>query len=173
MSATNRGSERINNDNYPTPRPVIELLIDRINFSKVNSFLEPCKGDGRILDYIPNTIEKNWCEIREGKNYFDYDFNVDLIITNPPFSISFEFIQKSILEGKTVCYLQRVNWLGSQKRKDFWNENPPDKLFILSKRPQFLKELNIKSKSSTDASEYAWFIWDKLNIVKGKHIESL
>jgi hypothetical protein len=187
MSSTNRnGSKRIISDNYPTPRYVIEGLINQIDFSKVNSFLEPCKGDGRILEYIPNYINKDWCEIREGKDYFKYNFNVDLIITNPPFSIALDFIKKSLNEGKTVCYLQRINWLGAQQRKDFWNENTPDKLFVISKRPNFVKEylislfgldVNLKEKAKeldltlgTDSTEYAWFIWDKLNIVKGKHI---
>ena len=95
--------------------------------------------------------------------------NIDLIITNPPFSLSEEFIVKSLSEAKTVCYLQRLNWLGSKKRKDFWNNNTPDKIFVLSKRPQFKKELGLGGGS--DSTEYAWFIWDKLGIVEGKHLE--
>lgn len=172
MSSTNRGSDRLESDFYPTPLYSLEPLISRINFDKVNSFLEPCKGDGRILDLIPDKISKQWCEIREGVDYLISPlFNIDLIITNPPFSISLDFINKSLLEAKTVCYLQRLNWLGSQTRKDFWNNNPPDKLFILSKRPQFKKELGYKG--GTDSTEYAWFIWDKLNIIKGNLIEVL
>lgn len=171
MSSTNRGADRIDSDNYPTPIETIKSIIERIDFSGVNTFLEPCSGDGRILKMIPDNILKEWCEIREGKNYFDHNFDVDLIITNPPFSISIEFLEKSLKEGKTVCYLQRINWLGSIKRKDFWNNNTPDKIFVLSKRPQFKKELGLEG--GTDSTEYAWFIWDKLDIVSGKHIEVL
>ena len=172
MSATNRGAERIDKDAYPTPLYSIFPLLAKIDFSKVKTFLEPCKGDGRILNLLPNNIEKYWCEIGEGKDYFENNFkDIDLIITNPPFSISIEFLEKSLKEGKTVCYLQRVNWLGSKIRKDFWNYNTPDKMFVLSKRPNFLKELGIKGTG--DATEYAWFIWDRLNIVIGKHIEIL
>ena len=94
-----------------------------------------------------------------------------MIITNPPFSLSIEFLNKSLIEANTICYLQRLNWLGSGIRKEFWNLNIPDKLFVLSKRPQFKKELGLGS--GTDATEYGWFIWDKLNIIEGNHIEVL
>lgn len=173
MSSTNRGGIKINQDRYYTPRWCIELLVERIDFSRVTSFLEPCAGDGRILDYIPSPIIKWSCEIDKGINYFDYRTNYrdDLIITNPPFSQALKFLEKSLNEAKTVCYLQRLNWLGSKTRKDFWNSNMPDKLFVLSQRPQFMKELGIKS--GTDSTEYAWFIWDKPGIVNGKHLEIL
>lgn len=172
MSSKNRGSIPQENDYYPTPISAITPLLDRIDFGKVTTFLEPCCGDDRILDSIPKDKIKFWAEISKGKNYFDYKFeDIDLIITNPPFSIAIEFLAKSLSEGKTICYLQRLNWLGSKARKDFWNSNPPDKIFVLSKRPQFKRELGLGNGS--DSTEYAWFIWDRLNIVSGNLIEIL
>jgi hypothetical protein len=171
MSSTGRGGIKIDQDKYYTPRWCIEKLVERIDFTTVRSFMEPCAGDGRINDYIPNGIVKWSCELDRGVDYLTHlvQYKDDLIITNPPFSKSIEFLTKSLNEALTVCYLQRLNWLGSKTRKDFWNNNTPDKLFILAQRPQFMKEMGLKSGS--DSTEYAWFIWDKLNIVKGKHIE--
>lgn len=172
MSSKNRGSIIQENDYYPTPIYSIIPLLEKINFDQVTTFLEPCCGDGRILDLIPKDKTRFWAELSKGRNYFDYKFeDIDLIITNPPFSIAIPFLEKSLREGKTVCYLQRLNWLGSDKRKNFWNTNPPDKIFVLSKRPQFKKELGLGG--GTDSTEYAWFIWDKLNMVNGNNIEVL
>lgn len=175
MSSKNRTTISLPQDKYYTPKWCIDLLVKRIDFSKVNKFLEPCAGDGRILDFIPNNIFKFYTELDSGTDYFNFEveqqYDYDLIITNPPFSKSIEFLTKSLYEAKTVCYLQRLNWLGSKTRKDFWNTHIPDKIFVLSKRPQFMKEMGLKSGS--DSTEYAWFIWDKLNIVKGKYIEIL
>lgn len=173
MSSKNRLVQSLPQDKYYTPRWCIKLLTDRIDFSKVRSFMEPCVGDGRILEFIPNGIAKWYCELDRGIDYLTHpiQYKDDLIITNPPFSLSIPFLTKSLQEAETVCYLQRLNWLGSQERKDFWNANTPDKIFVLSKRPQFMKEMGLKS--GTDSTEYAWFIWDKLNIVQGKHIEVL
>ena len=172
MSSKNRGDKSLLQDKYYTPNYCIDLLIQRIDFTKVTTFLEPCCGDHRITNKIPNNITKYEAELDLGIDYLKTKFeSIDLIITNPPFSLSIEFVKKSLQEGKTICYLQRINWLGSKSRKEFWNNSIPDKLFILSKRPQFMKEMGLKAGS--DSTEYTWFIWDNLNIVNGKHIEIL
>ncbi len=172
MSSKNRKVKSLVGDKYYTPQYAIDLMMDRINFSKVKSFLEPCVGDSRILKSVPKDVIKYYCEIDLGIDYLKTDCaKVDLIVTNPPFSMSIEFITKSLQESDTVCYLQRLNWLGSETRKNFWNSNPPDKILVLSKRPQFMKEMGLKS--GTDSTEYAWFVWDKMNIVRGNYIEVL
>lgn len=91
---------------------------------------------------------------------FDY---FDAIVTNPPFSITQEILEhilelrsKSIyMSGTHVIILQRLGFLGSQKRHDFWNKYPPDAVWALSKRPSF-------TGNGTDAHEYAWFIWGEI-----------
>lgn len=79
---------------------------------------------------------------------------VDLIVTNPPFSLSMEFLTKSLSEAQTVVYLLRLNYLGSAERKTFWKQNQPTHLYVLSNRPSF-------TGLGTDATEYAWFVWDR------------
>ena len=37
----------------------------------------------------------DWCEISEGKDFFDYNGKVDWIITNPPYSIFDDFLDKA------------------------------------------------------------------------------
>ena len=159
MSATNRGIKRNDYDFYPTPPQPIEQILNEIDFANIKTFLEPCKGNGAIYDLIPDHIEKQYAEIQEGIDYLKNRFESDLIVTNPPFSIALEFLEKSLNEAKTVIYLLRLNFLGSQKRKQFWNDNPPTHIFVLSKRPSF-------TGKGTDATEYAWFVWDKNSIIK-------
>ena len=138
-------------DFYPTPEWCYENL--PIDWSLFKTAHEPCKGDGRILSFLENKgIETSWTEIQEGKDYFEWSGKVDLILTNPPFSIAKEFIEHSMMCSTTVIMLLRVNFLGSQARHDFWNQFPPDGLIILSKRPSF-------TGKGTDATDYAWFVW--------------
>ena len=42
--------------------------------------LDPCKGDGAFLDHLP--VGSDWCEVREGKDFFDYHETVEWIIGN-------------------------------------------------------------------------------------------
>lgn len=159
MSATNRGAKRNEYDFYPTPKQPIEQILNEIDFTNVKTFLEPCNGNGAIYNLIPSNIEKQYAELQEGIDYLENKFESDLVITNPPFSIALEFLQKSLSEAKTVAYLLRLNFLGSQRRKQFWNENAPTHIFVLSKRPSF-------TGKGTDATEYAWFVWDRNNTIK-------
>jgi len=44
MSAKNRGAIAIDKDFYPTPGYTIDSILSEIDFSKVSSFREPCRG---------------------------------------------------------------------------------------------------------------------------------
>lgn len=160
MSATNRGTIRLLRDEYPTPEWVTWALVPYIRWYHVHSFLEPCKGNGAILHAIPKVKRVVWREIIEGKDYFTYRprSQFDLIITNPPYSLAREFLEKSLGEAKTVAYLLRLNYMGSIERAGLWEEHPPDYQFTLYPRPSF-------TGGGTDATEYAWFIWDKGDLV--------
>lgn len=53
-------------------------------FDIVGKVLEPCKGEGAFLKYLPENAL--WCEIVDGKNFYDFYEKVDWIVTNPPYS---------------------------------------------------------------------------------------
>jgi len=150
-------------DFYPTPPWCYEKL--PIDYSNYSTALEPCAGDGRIFNFLVGKgIETDYCEIQEGKDFFDYTNKVDLILTNPPYSLAKEFVDHSLALSSTVIMLLRINFLGSQKRHSFWLENEPTSLFVLSKRPSF-------TGSGTDSTEYAWYVWEQESnfITKGIH----
>lgn len=149
--------ERIEYDVYETPEIVVKKLLDIIPIDPSKTYLEPCKASGRIYHYLPEGSQ--WAEIREGVDYLTTSFNpVDFIITNPPFSLAQEFIEKALTEAKVVVMLLRINFLGSFKRKGFWKKNKPTSLLVLSPRPSFTGQ-------GTDGCEYAFFVWDKDNIL--------
>ena len=70
-------------DNVQTPLHIAKLVMAYFP-PPYGVVLEPCRGDGNIYNLLPSP--KDWCEIREGKDFFDYNGKVDWIITNPPYS---------------------------------------------------------------------------------------
>ena len=160
MSSTN--GKKIARDNYPTPVNAVEALLKKLTLRPNDKFLEPCRGTRNIYDRIslPEN-QKYWAEIEEGVDYLTTSFEKqDVIITNPPFSLTIEFIQKSLSElapDGTLVYLQRVNFLGSKCRLDFWAEiGFPNKTPVIVPRPRFVN-------GGSDSCEYMWMIWDKGN----------
>ena len=56
---------------------------------------------------------------------------------------------------KGVAFLLRLGFLASVQRAEFWKQNPPTRVIVLSKRPSFTGD------GKTDRSEYAFFVWEK------------
>lgn len=155
---------RNKNDFYSTPEWCYQNL--DLDWSWWKTAHEPCAGDHRITKFLTEKgLQTSYSEISEDLDYFKWDGKVDLILTNPPFSLAKEFIDHSLARATTVIMLLRINFLGSQKRYPWWIENEPDSLIVLSKRPSF-------TGTGTDATEYAWFVWDKEKRFNGvKHLK--
>lgn len=162
MSATGRSDCRKPNDLYETPSYTVDSLMQVLDFTNVKSFLEPCKASGNIYNQVPCN-HKIYTELSEGLDYLKTQFSgkFDLIITNPPFSIAQEFLEKSLNEGRSVWYLLRINFLESATRSEWWQDRAPTHLLALSARPSF-------TGKGTDATAYAWFGWDYTNVCKLK-----
>lgn len=185
MSSTNRGTQRNADDYYVTPHWLIEDFLAafsencRFNFDEqaYPLMLDPSAGgcDKYEMSY-PTVLEKhgfnvNSWDIREdsranltGVNFLNvpsYESRkYDMIITNPPFNVAQEFTEHAlemVKEGGLVIMLQRLNWLGSQKRKAMWQKLPLAAVYVHSKRPGF----DPQKPSKTDSTEYAHFVFCK------------
>lgn len=188
MSSTNRGYDRHKSDYYVTPLDTIYRFFNA--YSAVDGFnpsgkliLDPCAGGGVIneKDYdmpYPLALSSKFdclnlitLDIRQdSRASIKRDFlkeipdelkiGFDLIITNPPFDIATEIVERAKLylndkPDSRIVMLQRLNWLGSKSRQKFWTENRPEYVFVDNKRPSF------GGTSGTDSIEYAHFVFKK------------
>jgi hypothetical protein len=71
-------------------------------FKPTGRILEPCKGDGAILGYLPGA---EWCEIAEGRDFFAWNEPVDWIVGNPPFRQFNKFLLHSYSVAMNIVYL--------------------------------------------------------------------
>lgn len=146
-------------DFYRTPQKPIEQLLKRLYIHEEAIAFEPCLGSQEIATLLPtNTLY--YCELNEGVDYLSNNSlpSTDLLVTNPPYTYAQEFIDKSFTHTcGVIAYLLRLNFLGSQKRHIWWQRRLPTHLYVLSDRPSF------KTNGGTDATEYAWFVWDLKN----------
>lgn len=185
MSSTNRGSVRHDYDHYVTPEYCIKDAVHKMydiepDFKYIlehGEILDPCCGGYINANILPPYVKVlhelgseniRWKDIREDSaaevvEDFLNTKNMpvtpyDVIISNPPFDLAREFIEKSfelVGIGGYVIFLLRLNFLGSVKRKTFFEECPPKIVLVHAKRPRF-----IKGKSG-DSCEYAHIVWQK------------
>ena len=60
-----------------TPKTLANKIVRSIKWAKGEKVLEPCRGDGAFYDALPSNVHKEWCEIRQGKDFFDFQGKVD------------------------------------------------------------------------------------------------
>ena len=83
-------------------------------FQSVGHILEPCVGDGVFLKYLPNS---EWCEIRAGRDFFQWTIAVDWIIGNPPYRQLEKWLGWSFHLAPNVCYLLPLNSIWNSMRR--------------------------------------------------------
>jgi len=94
-----------------TPPFLTKAVVE--HFKPLGKVLEPCKGTGNFLQFLPNA---EWCEITEGRDFFDYNKKVDWIITNPPWSKIRNFLIHSMEIALNIVFLITVNHLWTRAR---------------------------------------------------------
>jgi hypothetical protein len=88
-----------------TPDGIARKIVDF--FQPSGRILEPSKGEGVFLKYLPPNTE--WCEIREGRDFFAWKEKVDWIIGNPPYSVFSDWLRHSFEVAENIVYLIPVN----------------------------------------------------------------
>jgi len=106
IDKTSRNLKTNSNDVVYTPLPVAKIMINMIDDYEGKRVLDPSRGAGIFYNNLPNNSIKDYCEITEGKDFFEYNKPVDIIIGNPPYSLWTKWIKKSIeLNPQYICYI--------------------------------------------------------------------
>jgi hypothetical protein len=161
-------------DNFPTPpwatRALIEHVIERGGYTNLLTCLEPACGAG----HMSKVLNEYFKDVRSA-DVFDYGYGkvedflttdypngyCDWIITNPPFRLAEDFIQKSLpMARRGVAVLVRTVFLESVGRYErIFSKTPPSSVAQFVERVPMVKG-RLDAKAST-ATGYAWIVWEK------------
>ena len=174
--------ERKPADIYPTPVDGTESIIPLIlEMSKhfeathgrpIKRIWEPACGDGRLARVLEwHGFEVVSTDIREYSGYgqggidflnndplvdFGWDIGeIDMIITNPPFSLSVEFVRKALSITPWVIMLVKQNYYNTQNRYGFFQDKRPNFFLPLTWRLAFLEE----ERGKSPLMDCAWAVW--------------
>ena len=177
LAGGNPETERVENDYYATNPKAVEMLLNEYDFND-GYWLEPCVGEGHIAKIIeskcyaictgidvvdrgyPNTIIADFLTYETNQKF-------DNIITNPPYSLATEFIEKSLSllsdGGKCAMFL-KIQFIEGLKRKTLYENNPPKYIYVFRNRMATWnngQELDPQGKRWATTMCHAWFIWEK------------
>lgn len=185
LAGGNPKNERVENDFYATNPKAVEMLLKQYDIFG-RKILEPCVGQGHIvkavdnfyrrggrtftcLDIVdrgfPNTIQQDFLT-------WETDEKFEAIITNPPFSLAKEFVEKGMElldeEGQMAMFL-KIQFLEGEKRRELFKKYPPKYIYVFEKRmatwnngQEFdFDEKTGKAKKWATTMCHAWFVWEK------------
>lgn len=159
---------------------IIEKLVHYGDLYPTARVLDPCVGMGAFANAVRDRFSGDvWpsvttIDIDEGVTadiHGDFlktniDGTFDLIVSNVPFSLAREFIERSVElcnPDGCIAFLMLLQFLGSSSRKELFDRCPPASVDVIRPRPSFAAD------GSTDAREYALFRFrpEEFNIKRG------
>lgn len=171
-------------DFYPTPP---EATLALINFLKDQNLLsdtdvvwEPACGSGDMSEVLYKSgIQVLSSDIRKTdyiNQSFELDFvndsispeiDFDWIITNPPFSISKDFIENSFNYNVNFALLVKSQYWHAKSRLEIFNKTNPAYVLPLTWRPDFC----FKNRGSgSPLMDVMWVVWVSGNKENCKYI---
>lgn len=187
LAGSNPKNDRVENDFYVTDPVAVQKLLHKYSINGTE-ILEPCVGNGSIANTIkkfyankhnitgvdivdrgyPNTIVHDYLTWETDKKF-------DCIITNPPYSLAKEFVEKSMellnegydedgyAKGQLIMFL-KIQFLEGAKRKAMFEKYPPKYIYVFRNRMATWnngKPLDPNGKRWATTMCHAWFVWEK------------
>ena len=164
FSCNNTSGKRKKSDFYETPYSMTERFLFAEHFDYSGSFCEPACGDGAIVKVLS----------KHAKNVVAYDIEADFlkeikkydyVITNPPFSLAYEFVLKAKqVASRKFAFLLPLSYLHGKKRFDrIYTDKafPLARVYVFTRYPMLGEPLREDGKYNTGMMVYAWFVFDK------------
>ena len=178
LAGGNPKNDRVENDFYATNPEAVRKLIKKYKFNENGNWFEPCVGQGHIANTINDIYKTHVVGMdivyRGYQNTIVSDFltyetdnKYDNIISNPPYSLAGEFVEKSMEllsdNGKMAMFL-KIQFLEGLKRKELFEKYPPKYIYVFRSRMATWNNGNPTDESGKRWATticHAWFIWEK------------
>ncbi len=144
-------------DDYQTPPSALSILIPYLDPGW--TIWEPAAGEG----YLVRALQEAGFQVissdihRGGQDFLTYEprEHYDVIVTNPPYTLKDEFLERAYHLGKPFAFLLPLTTLEGKKRQVLFSENGIS-LLIPSKRINFVTP---DGRNSGSWFLTAWFTW--------------
>jgi hypothetical protein len=153
---SNANNKRRKMDFYPTPKEVTISLLDFLQIPKTLKIWEPACGQNHMVNVMRDRgYEVVGTDIQDGVDFLTAELpeGVDWIITNPPFSVSQDFIERCIELHKPFALLLKSQYWHASKRSRLFMRYPPSYVLPLTWRPDFTGQ-------GSSLMDVMWCVWD-------------
>jgi hypothetical protein len=165
FSANNASGKRKKSDFYETPYSITQKFLNVEDFDKTLTVCEPACGAGAISKILKDSWGDGLVTEYDIETNFLWEMGeYDYIITNPPFSIAHQFIQRAKqVAKKKFAFLLPLSYLHGKKRYDeIYSDNNYGlkKVYVFTRYPMLGEKLREDGKYNTGMMVYAWFVFE-------------
>lgn len=167
--------DRVDNDYYATD-PISTYALFNVELFDSTSFLEPCCGEGHISKVIQDVLPNSQIESTDlidrgfgigGVDFLEKQYNkkYDYIVTNPPYKLAQEFVEKSLsITNKKVAMFLKIQFLEGIGRYNMFKNTSLKVIHVFSGRQDPWRDgktLNPETGKKWGSTMcFAWFIWE-------------
>jgi len=162
-------------DEYYTPAPAILSLIDLEREHIPRVVLEPACGAGNIViplraagyRVVASDITYGRCpEMIGGVDFLAADGvkSAPGVVTNPPFRIAREFIERCLEVSPYTACLLPLGFLAGTRRRPWHETSPLARVWVSSRRLPMMHREGWDGPKASSAVDFAWFIWSRGHI---------
>ena len=114
-------------DHYPTPVSIVQALAHHVSWGPC-TYWEPCNGDGALSSVLDSAGYMSIrSDVQNGRDFFDFKGPLDeTIITNPPFKLIRQFIDRAFELGvrRMALVCPERLWACQKGREQFLRHRP-------------------------------------------------
>ncbi len=159
-------------DFYATPREAVSAFVDvEGQHLPPGTIWEPACGDGAIVrplraigrTVVASDLIDRGCPDSTVADFFASEppDDVSAIITNPPFKDAQRFVERALEHAPYVAVLLRLAFLEGYRRKPWFEEFPPARVHVASRRLPMMHRGEWDGPRTTGSAVcFAWFVWD-------------
>lgn len=162
-------------DFFPTPPWATRALMEHVipGVDRNASVWEPACGAGHmsdvLIEYCPRLLPSDVHKygdhhivgsfVGRGPDVLQPQHPHDWIITNPPFNLAVDFVERALGEARDgVAMLVRSSWMeGADRYKRLFLPRPPTIVAPFVERVPMVK--GRWDPAASTATAYAWFVW--------------
>lgn len=162
----NSSKERNESDLYSTPYCLTREVLDRESLDISKSILEPACGNNAIVKVLNEKGFTNITAYDKEVDFLKETKQYDVIITNPPFNLSQEFILKckDIAREKFILLFPLSYLHGKKRYLEIFSKSD----YKLEKVYVFTRSLTLDNRPLREDGKvrngmmiYAWYVWNK------------
>lgn len=161
-------------DLYGTP-PEATLALLRVE-KLPHRLWEPCAGRGAIVDVLRaaghEVIAGDLVDYGRPTQFTRRDFlmerkapdGCETIVTNPPFKLAEEFVERALELCPVVIMLLRLAFLESDRRRGILEGRGLARVHIFRKRLPMMHRDGWEGRKANSGMAFAWFCWNRAHV---------